>query len=85
MSVGHVARAFETAGIATVIIAVKAFEARMKMMALPRVLLTHELMGRPLGEPFNEAKHRDILRAGLDLLIEAKANGTIKNYQVPTE
>lgn len=85
MSVGHVARAFETAGIATVIIAVKAFETRMKMMALPRVLLTPELMGRPLGEPFNGRKHKDILMASLDLLMEAKINGTIENYQMAIE
>ena len=78
MSVGHVARAFEDANIATVIIAVKSFETRMKMMSLPRVLLTPQLLGRPLGNPFDEQQHTKILNSAIKMLETAEQNGTIR-------
>ena len=81
MSVGHIARAFETANIATVVIAVKSFETRMKMMSLPRVLLTPELVGRPLGDPFDKIRQKTILKQALALLESALKNGTILDYQ----
>lgn len=77
MSVGHVARAFEAAGIATVIIAATMFEPRMKMMSLPRVVLTQELMGRPLGDPGDEPRHTEIMEAALTLLATAPGNGAM--------
>jgi len=80
MSVGHVARALEEAKIATIIIAVKAFETRMRMMSLPRVLLTSELLGRPLGSPFEEKLQIRILNAALQLLEKADRNKTIQDY-----
>ncbi|MCF6248846.1 MAG: hypothetical protein L3J69_16035 [Desulfobacula sp.] len=80
MSVGHAAREFEAAGIATVIIAVKSFETRMKMMSLPRVLLTPHLLGRPMGNPFDETGRISILNRAIDLLETAKNNGTIVDY-----
>ncbi len=78
MSVGHVARLLEEAGIATVIIAVRAFEVRMRMMTLPRVLLTPHLMGRPLGPPGNEARQLETIAAALKLLEGATAAGTVE-------
>jgi hypothetical protein len=78
MSVGHIARAFESSGIATVVIAVKSFETRMRMMALPRVLLTRELVGRPLGNPFNRNKQKLIVKQALALLETAEKNGTVQ-------
>ena len=80
MSVGHVARALEEAKIATIIFAVKAFETRMRMMSLPRVLLTSELLGRPLGSPFEEKLQIRILNAALQLLEKADRNKTIQDY-----
>lgn len=80
MSVGHVARALEAAKIATVVIAVKSFETRMRMMSLPRVLLTPELLGRPLGRPFDETGQTAILRKAIELLASAKGNGTIVDF-----
>jgi hypothetical protein len=80
MSVGHVARALEEAKIATVIIAVKSFEARMRMMSLPRVLLTPEVMGRPMGNPFDEDMQTKILKAAIELLKTADRNATIKDF-----
>lgn len=80
MSVGHVARALEEAGIATVVIAVKSFETRMRMMSLPRVLLTPQLMGRPLGSPFDDHLQIRIVKSALQLLETADGNGTISDY-----
>lgn len=80
MSVGHVARAFEYANIATVIIAVKSFETRMKMMSLPRVLLTPQLLGRPLGNPFDEQQHTEILNTAIKMFETAKQNGAIQDF-----
>jgi len=60
-----------------VVIAVKAFENRMRSMALPRVLLTHELLGRPFGRPFDSERQTEVLEAALDLLEDATANGDI--------
>jgi len=76
--VGHVARLLEEAGIATVIIAVQAFAVRMRMMTLPRVLLTPHLMGRPLGPPGNEARQLETISAALKLLECATTAGTIE-------
>ncbi len=80
MSVGHVARALEEANIATIIIAVKSFETRMRMMSLPRVLLTPQLLGRPMGSPFDKKLQMNILRAALQLLEKANQNGIVQDY-----
>lgn len=77
MSVGHIARGLEEAGMPTVIIAVKSFRTRMEMMSLPRVLLTNNLLGRVLGNPFDEDSQKKVLTQALSLLREATKNGTI--------
>lgn len=81
MSVGHIARELESSGIATVVVAVKSFETRIRMMSLPRVLLTAHLLGRPMGSPFDRAGQDDILRKALSLLESATANATVKEYE----
>ena len=81
MSVGHVARLLEEAGIPTVIIAVKAFQTRMEMMTLPRVLLTPHPMGRPIGPPENHEIQQKILRTALELLENANKVGTIQHLE----
>ena len=81
MSVGHVARLLEEAGIPTVIIAVEAFAFRMKKMSLPRLVTTPHPMGRPLGAPGDGKRQRECLMAGLKLLEEAKECGTV--YEMP--
>ena len=78
MSVGHVARLLEEAGIATVIIASRAFEKRMRMMTLPRVLLTPYLIGRPVGPPGDRNRQRVTVMAALDLLDNARQTGTVE-------
>ena len=80
MSVGHVARLLEAAGIATVIIAARAFRPRLKNMTLPRVLITPHLMGRPLGAPGARVKQRKVILAALDLLESAQQVGTVVDF-----
>ena len=47
-------------------------------MALPRVLLTPYLLGRPVGPPGEEQQQRETLRAGLELLEIATEGGVIR-------
>ena len=67
MSVGHVARLLEAAGVPTVIIAVEAFRGRLEAMGVPRLLTTPRWMGRPLGRPGDARSQRDTLDRALAL------------------
>jgi hypothetical protein len=80
MSVGHIARVFEEAKIATVVISIKAFETRMAMMSLPRVQLTPELMGR-LIDPFDDREKEAIIQAILMFFESEDKNKTIQHYK----
>lgn len=80
MSVGHLARLIEEAGIVSVIIAVRAFRSRFEEMQVARALITPYIMGRPLGFPGDIEGQRAILFAALDLLENAKSGGTILDY-----
>ena len=75
VSVGHVARQLEAAGIATVIIGIQAFRSHMEMMTLPRVLVTPHLMGRTVGAPGDRAGQRATVIAALRLLEAAERAG----------
>lgn len=77
MSVGHVARIFEEAGLATVVVGIRAFRPRLAAMTLPRLLVTPHLMGRPLGPPGDDERQRATVLAALDLLDSAGAGGTV--------
>lgn len=68
MSVGHIARALEASGIATVIVAVEAFQHRLERMSVPRLLSTPYIMGRPLGHPDDAETHRENIYRALMLL-----------------
>ncbi|MDW7709928.1 MAG: hypothetical protein SCH98_05595 [Deferrisomatales bacterium] len=83
MSVGHVARVAEEAGIPTVGVYVKAFEGVAKEMSLPRVLVTRHPVGRPLGAPGDADRQRAVLLAALELLEKAPANGTVRELEEP--
>lgn len=74
---GHVARGFEEAGIATVTIQIRAFRHHAERMRLPRVVVTRHLMGRPLGAPHDLAGQRHVLQTALEQLDAAQAGGTI--------
>lgn len=71
MSVGHLARLFETAKIPTVVIAVRAFRDRLAAMHVPRLVITPFMMGRPLGPPGDVDTQRKIILAALNLLEKA--------------
>ena len=71
----------EAAGIATVIIAVRAFREHLAQMTLPRVVTTPHLLGRPLGVPGDHQRQRESILAALKLLESAKQVGTI--YDLP--
>ena len=78
MSVGHIARGFEEAGIPTVVIATTPFAKRLEVMALPRVLLTPNLIGRVFGNPHDRAYQKGVLQKAIALLKTAKKNGTLE-------
>ena len=77
MSVGHLARVFEEAGIPTTAFGVQAFKSRMQPMSIPRLVLTAELMGKTLGRPGDKTTQLNYLRAGLDLLENALEGNTL--------
>lgn len=68
MSVGHVQRAIETAGIPTVGVYVKSFGHIPSLMGVARALVTQHPMGRPLGAPGDGERQAEVVRAALALL-----------------
>lgn len=88
MSVGHVARAIEAVGIATVTVLVRAFRHIADNMQIPRVVVTRHPMGRPLGAPGDRDRQRQVILAALRLLAEPRAGISIvelpETYRVPT-
>ncbi|HSF86954.1 MAG TPA: hypothetical protein VLG28_15025 [Acidimicrobiia bacterium] len=83
MSVGHVARGVEAAGIPTVSVFVRAFRHVAQQMALPRTVITRHPMGRPLGAPGDAATHRRVVTAALDLVEAATAPGALSELEAP--
>jgi len=83
VSVGHIARLAEEAGIPTVIIASQPFRRRLVAMNPPRVVITPHLMGRPLGAPGDTDQQRRVLRAALDVLASATHGNTIIDLPGP--
>lgn len=68
MSVGHVQRVFEVAGIPTVGIYIRAFEHVARRMGVSRALITDNPMGRPVGAPGDDERQHQVVRAALELL-----------------
>ena len=77
VSVGHVARAVEAAGISTVGIYVSAFRHVPEEMSLPRTLITAHPFGRPLGPVGAADRHIQVVNAALDLVEQATAGATM--------
>ena len=71
MSVGHVARAIESAGIPTSSIYISAFRHIAEDMKLSRTVVTRHPMGRPLGAAGDHARHRRVTMAALELFDSA--------------
>ncbi|MDA2946289.1 MAG: hypothetical protein O2925_04455 [Actinomycetota bacterium] len=68
MSVGHVQRAIESAGIPTVGVYVSAFGHVPAQMGVARALITPNPMGRPMGAPGDAERHLAVVRHALSLL-----------------
>lgn len=83
MSVGHVARAVEEAGIPTVVVMVRAFAHVVERMKLPRTVLTRHPMGRPMGAVGDAGRQRFVLDAALELAGSATAGGTVIDLPQP--
>ena len=77
MSVGHLARLLEEAGIPTVMIGIRAFRPRLEAMRVPRLVVARNLLGRTLGAPGDRERQRAVILAALDLLEKAEQGGTI--------
>ena len=71
VSVGHVGRAIEEAGIATTAVYVRAFGHVVDEMKLPRVLITNHPMGRPLGPVGDRQRQRAVVASALSLIDSA--------------
>jgi hypothetical protein len=68
VSVGHVQRAIESAGIPTVGVYVRSFGHIPGLMGVARAVVTDHPMGRPLGAPGDGERQTAVVRAALDLL-----------------
>jgi hypothetical protein len=77
VSVGHTARVFETNGISTVVIYIRAFRHHAQYLKVPRTVVTSNLLGRTVGRVGDVEGQRDVVRAALRLLAEATAPGAI--------
>ena len=83
MSVGHIARALEAAGIPTVSVMVRSFRHHAERMNIPRTLITRHIMGRTMGAPNDPERQREVVEAALTLLEEATEPGTIRELDAP--
>lgn len=81
MSVGHVQRAIEEAGIPTVSVYIRSFGHIPELMGLSRSLITRHPLGRPLGAPGDGKQQRSVVEAALALL--ESPNQTIVEFDEP--
>jgi hypothetical protein len=78
VSVGHVSRAIEEAGIPTSAIFVRAFAHVAEEMKLARVIVTRHPVGRPLGAAGDHSRHRRVAIAALELFDSADERTTVE-------
>lgn len=83
VSVGHVAREIEQAGIATVSVYVRSFRHVAEQMGVPRTVVTRNPMGRPLGAPGDVERQKAVVDAALDLLESAQSGGALRELEDP--
>ena len=80
MTVGHVARSIEAVGIPTVSIYIEAFRPNAQLIKPARVLITPNLMGRPLGLPHRRDQQLAVIHSALQLLETARLAPTIEAF-----
>ena len=68
VSVGHVQRAFESAGVPSTSVYVRSFGHIPELMGLSRTVITSHPMGRPLGRPGDGERQRAVIERALGLL-----------------
>ncbi len=78
MSVGHVQRAIEAAGIATVGIYIGAFAHVPLQMHISRALVTPNPLGRPLGAPGDTERQLDVVSTAMAMFDVTEP--TIRHY-----
>lgn len=78
MSVGHVQRAIEAAGIPAVGVYIGAFGHVARQMSVARALITPHPLGRPLGAPGDAERQLAVVEAAIDLLEVTRA--TIREF-----
>ena len=83
MSVGHTARVLEEVGISTVCIYIRSFMHHAHFLKLPRALITQHFLGRTIGAPHDDEGQREVVRAALRLLEDARSPGTVVELQAP--
>ncbi len=83
MSVGHVARGLEEAGIPTVTVMVRAFRHVAEAMKLSRTVVTRNPMGRTMGAQGDKERQREVLETALSLLQTASGPVAIVEMEQP--
>lgn len=81
MSVGHVQRAVEAAGIPTAGIYISAFGHVPAQMSVARALITPHPLGRTLGAPGDNERQIAVLTAALELF--QATDTTIREWPTP--
>jgi hypothetical protein len=81
VSVGHVQRAIESAGIPTVGVYIGAFAHVPRQMSVARALITPHPLGRPLGAPGDTERQLAVVEAALDLFDATEP--TIREFPLP--
>jgi hypothetical protein len=78
VSVGHVSRAIESAGIPTSAVFISAFQHVAEEMKLARTVVTRHPMGRPLGAAGDHPRHRRVTIAALELFDSADDSAIVE-------
>jgi len=78
VTVSHLARAIEAAGIPTVSVYIEAFQPTAQLIKPPRTLITPYLMGRPLGFPHDVEQQMLTIQVALRLLEKADHAPTLE-------
>ncbi len=77
MSVGHVSRGFEKAGIPSVVIIAGPFKHRAQQMKMPRAVVTKNIPGHTISAPGHVERQKEVLTSAFRLLESATSGGAI--------
>jgi hypothetical protein len=77
VSVGHTARVLEAHGISTVAVYIRAFRHQARYLAVPRTVVTPNLLGRTIGRPGDREGQRAVVEHAVRFLADAASPGAI--------